>query len=115
MPKIHLRIDGLMLMAAGLALYAHFDYPWWMFIVFLFAPDIFMAGYLFSPRLGARIYNIGHTLIWPVSLALIGLFTSGGLWFAAALIWTCHIGLDHLIGYGFKYDDAFGHTHFSEI
>lgn len=115
MPKINLHLDGLMLFVAGLALYIHFEFPWWIFIAFLFAPDIFMLGYLVSPRIGARIYNIGHSLAWPVAFALIGLVLSGGLWFTAALIWTCHIGLDHAIGYGFKYDDSFKHTHFSEI
>ena len=31
--------------------------------------------------------------------------------FTPALIWAAHIGFDRLMGYGLKYETAFGATH----
>ncbi len=115
MPKISLHIDGLILFGLGLGLFIHFGYQWWIFPLFLFTPDIFMLGYLLNPRIGARVYNIGHSLLWPAALLLLSFITPGRFWLAAALIWTAHIGMDHALGYGYKYDDAFKHTHYSEV
>jgi hypothetical protein len=28
-----------------------------------------------------------------------------------AIVWAAHIAMDRAFGYGFKYPDAFGHTH----
>lgn len=52
-----------------------------------------------------------HSYVGP--LALLGLGTTIGhdVVTGVALIWTGHIGVDRLFGYGLKYSSAFGHTH----
>ena len=90
--RFHHHFNGLILFAASLAAYISLDYSWGFFFILILAPDLFMLGYLVGPRIGARIYNIGHSLLGPA-----------------------HIGIDHVFGYGYKYSDGFKHTHFSEI
>ncbi|WP_028975474.1 DUF4260 domain-containing protein [Spirochaeta cellobiosiphila] len=115
MPKINLHVDGAVLFIAGLVIYIQLGLPIWAFFVFLLVPDLFMLGYLINNNWGARVYNIGHSLAWPLVCAIIGIVLSNPLWYGIALIWTSHIGMDHAMGYGFKYNDAFKHTHFSEV
>ena len=115
MTKIHLHINGAALFAAGAVIYGALGYRWGLFAVLLFAPDIFMLGYLLNNSIGGLVYNIGHSLIWPAIFILIGLTISAPTLISLGIIWACHIGLDHAFGYGYKYPDAFKHTHFSEL
>ena len=115
MAKLHLHLDGLAVAAAGLSVYAILGFPWWLFGVLILAPDLFMLGYVFNPKVGSRIYNIGHSMIWPVALGLLGRLLSLEGFVAVGLIWMCHIGIDHAFGYGYKYEDRFKHTHFSVV
>jgi len=50
----------------------------------------------------------------PAALAAYGLLQSQPLALDIALIWIGHIGFDRLLGFGLKYETAFGHTHLSE-
>ncbi len=109
--RLLLRLEGCAAFAAALAVYWQNDFSWLAFALFFLAPDIAMLAYLAGPRAGALGYNVAHTYIAPLALALLGLF--GGLPFAAAggLIWIAHIGFDRALGYGLKYPTAFGDTH----
>ena len=113
--RLLLRLEGFAAFAAALAIYWQNDFSWLAFAPFFLAPDIAMLAYLAGPRAGALGYNIAHTYISPLALALLGLF--GGVPFAGAggLIWIAHIGLDRALGYGLKYPTAFGDTHLSGV
>ena len=56
--RLILRLEGLAVFAAAVALYAHAGLSWPAFIVFLLAPDLSMAAYLAGPRAGAAGYNL---------------------------------------------------------
>ena len=89
--------------------------PWWLFVVLILAPDIFMLGYLINKKLGAFLYNIFHIYFWPLLLIIIGLFTDN-LWFIwIGFIWMAHIGLDRAVGYGLKYRDSFKTSHLQKL
>lgn len=106
-----LRLEGLAIFLAAVALYWWTSAPWlWFFFMFL-APDLAMLGYLVSPRFGAGIYNLAHTYALPVALGAFGLFTAKPAACALALIWIAHIGGDRALGYGLKYATRFGETH----
>lgn len=108
-----LRAEGLVVLAGALWLYALTGRSWWSFAALLLAPDIAMLGYLAGPRLGALAYNLVHSYIGPVVLAVA---TRGeGLAFALSLIWLAHCGMDRMAGYGLKYASAFGHTHLGAV
>lgn len=110
-----LRLEGLAILAASVALYAQLHGSWGWFAALFLVPDVSLAGYLFGPRIGARVYNTGHSTIGPLLLVLVGLLAALPMILPYALIWTAHIGFDRALGYGLKYGTAFGHTHLGQI
>lgn len=110
-PLVLLRLEGaFVLLAAGVG-YAFLGAPWWLFVVLLLAPDVFMAGYLAGPRLGALVYNAGHTYAVPMALGAVAFGLDHALTGAVALIWTAHVGMDRALGYGLKHPSGFHDTH----
>lgn len=110
-PRALLRLEGLAMLAAATSAYAQTGQSWWLFAALLLVPDVFMLGYLDSPRVGAAAYNLGHTYAGPAALVAAGLWLAAPLIGSIALIWLAHIGMDRAVGYGLKYPDAFHHTH----
>jgi len=115
MPRILLHLEGIAILVAALVLYANQQFSWWTFILFLFTPDLPMLLYLVNPRFGSIAYNLVHTIIFPLTLAIFSGFNSNDFGLQIALIWLAHIGMDRAFGYGFKYPDGFKQTHFSRI
>lgn len=114
-PRTILRSEGAVLLTAGLVAFAATDEPWWLVPALLFLPDLFMAGYARSSRLGARLYNLAHSYPLPAFVGGLALWQGSVLLEAAALLWFAHIGMDRLLGYGLKHDDSFTHTHLGTI
>jgi hypothetical protein len=111
-----LRSEGLVLLAVALAaFFSALDEPFWLVPLLLFAPDLFMVGYVRSTRAGAALYNLAHSYPAPALLGAAAVATSNHLWEAVALVWFAHIGMDRALGYGLKYDDSFTHTHLGKI
>jgi hypothetical protein len=114
-PAVLLRIEEFALLAAAVAVYAHLHFSWWLFAALFFAPDLSMLGYLANPRVGAAIYNLGHFLLVPLALFLLGYRIDRALLCAVAVIWFSHIAFDRLLGYGLKYPAHFKETHLQHI
>jgi hypothetical protein len=110
-----LRAEEWVVLAAAVLLYAHFHLSWLLFAALLFVPDLCMLGYLLNPRIGSAIYNLGHTLVLPVTRFVISFLMHRRLPLAIATIWTGHIALDRALGYGLKYPSAFKDTHLQHI
>lgn len=114
--RAHLHLDGLAVLVFSVVAFAILDGSWGLFAALLFAPDLFMLGYLANPRLGAALYNAGHSLFWPVILAALGLLTQSSAgdsatgMFHLGLIWSAHIGMDRAAGFGYKYPTHFKDT-----
>ena len=115
MPRILLHLEGIGILIAVLVLYANQQFSWWAFILFLLTPDFPMLLYLIYPRLGSFAYNLVHTIVFPLTLAIYSVFNGSDLGLQIALIWLAHIGMDRAFGYGFKYPGDFKQTHFSRI
>jgi hypothetical protein len=109
------RLEGGVLLVLSLLIYSKLAGPWVLYALLILAPDLFMLGYLGGPRLGAAVYNLGHTWLLPGILAAVGIL--GGTSFAVdvALIWLGHIGVDRLLGYGLKLPTSFQDTHLGRI
>ncbi|MEX2582947.1 MAG: DUF4260 domain-containing protein [Gemmatimonadota bacterium] len=110
-PIVWLRLEGLVVLVVSVAAYAAMDGGWLLFAVLLLAPDASMLGYLRDPWLGAVSYNVGHTYLAPAALAAAGWVTGSSFPLQLALIWTAHIGLDRMLGFGLKRATGFGDTH----
>ncbi|MFC6975078.1 DUF4260 family protein [Halomicroarcula sp. GCM10025709] len=115
-PRTLVRAEGAIVAAAATATYALQGRSLLVFLALVLLPDVSMAGYLHSRRVGATTYNAVHTYLGPVTLAAAGILTGTGLAVGVALIWTAHIGADRLFGYGLKYADReFGDTHVQRL
>jgi Domain of unknown function (DUF4260) len=116
LPAGFLRLESLVVLVAAVALYFDGDYAAWAFFVFFLAPDLTIAAYLAGPRIGAVVYNLGHTYAWPVGIAAACLLSGeAGLPVQIALIWAAHIAIDRVLGFGLKYPTAFQDTHLNRI
>ena len=114
-PAVLLRIEEAIFLTITLYAYHHLHYSWLLFAILFLTPDLFMLGYLHNPRTGSALYNLAHNLFLPVPLFLIAYVTNRPLAAAIALIWTAHIALDRLLGYGLKYPTFFKDTHLQHI
>ena len=112
-PSLLLRIEGLVLLAGALLLYAQNRGEWLAFLALLLVPDLSMVGYLVGPAIGAATYNLFHNYLLPAILAAVGVLSGDQLLLLLALIWFAHIGMDRLLGYGLKYSTGFKDTHIS--
>jgi len=91
------------------------NFAWYWLPILFVVFDLSAAGYVFNARIGAFVYNIGHSLIGPTLLvALYIATTSQGVLFVA-LIWLFHIFVDRALGYGLKHTTSFEHTHLGPI
>ena len=105
----------LVLLTAALVGFAATGQPWWLLPALIFVPDLSMLGYLGGTRLGAALYNAGHTYLAPAAVAGGAAAGHRPLLLAVALVWLGHIGMDRSAGYGLKYDTSFTHTHLGHL
>jgi hypothetical protein len=115
LPSTLLRLEGLALLAAALAVYFDQGYGWLLLVVLALAPDLSMLGYVAGPRVGAVTYDAVHTTLAPLALGAAGVLAGADLAVQVALIWLAHIGADRLLGYGLKYPTGFKDTHLQRV
>ncbi len=106
-----LRLEGAVPLTLAVLAYRATGASWLLFAVLFLTPDLCMLGYLIDRRVGAWVYNFGHSYLTPAAVALLGCGLGISLLGPIALIWAAHIGFDRLVGYGLKYAEAFGATH----
>lgn len=115
MVKIWIHLEGLILFIFMLYFYFVNDFNWWVFLIFLFTPDISMLAYLINNSIGAVVYNIFHSYTISIPVLIFGLFMENNMLMVSGIIWCAHIGLDRLCGYGLKYKSDFKHTHLQKL
>lgn len=113
-PLLWLRAEGLIEFVAALLLFHTTLQSWWL-VVLILVPDLLMVGYLGGTKVGAALYNTGHSQSGPILLSLAALEWHHPLVLAAALLWLAHIGMDRALTYGLKYDTDFKHTHLGDL
>ena len=114
-PRTVLRLEGLALFVGITLLYWVWDGSWWVYTVFILAPDLSFLAYFAGPRVGAMLYNAAHSYMVPMALMTTGFATAEPLVLSIAMIWLAHIGFDRALGYGLKYGAGFGFTHLGRI
>jgi hypothetical protein len=114
-PRRLLRVEGAVLFVGALIAYSTTDRAWWIVPLTLLVPDVTMIGYVGGTRLGAYLYNLGHSTPLPAAVVAVGWWQDKSLIVALGLVWLAHIGLDRLMGYGLKYGDHFQHTHLGRL
>ena len=114
-PSFLLRLEAFVLLVVSTALFFHLGGTVWQFLLLLLVPDVTMAGYALNVRVGAVVYNAGHTLAVPVAIGAAALLMKQPAIVPFALIWTAHIGMDRMLGYGLKYPTYFADTHLQRL
>jgi len=110
-----IRIEELAKLALCFILSLYLGYTWWIFLVWLLAPDISMAGYLINKKAGAVVYNVAHHQALAILMGLIGLWIGSREWILVGLVLFGHSSMDRAFGFGLKYLDDFKHTHLGWI
>jgi hypothetical protein len=114
-PGIVLRTEGAAALVLAVLLYRNSGAGWGMFALFFLWPDLMMVGYFASPRIGAPLYNLAHTYVFPLALAAVSSLRHLHFAYWFSLIWLAHIGFDRLFGYGLKYPTFFKDTHLQRV
>ena len=109
------RVEGAALFIAATFIYFNNDFNLLAYVLLLFAFDISMMGYIVNNRVGALLYNIGHSLVLPTLLVIVYILTPNDSLLMVVCLWVAHIGLDRALGFGLKLSSGFGHTHLGEI
>ncbi|MBP1930966.1 DUF4260 domain-containing protein [Ammoniphilus resinae] len=115
MNKIILKLEGLAVLILCLYFYSTYGFSWGIFLLFLLLPDLSMLGYIMNVRVGAAAYNLFHTYLVSILPLVWGIVTKSDWSIMVGLIWTAHIGMDRLLGYGLKYTTHFKDTHFQRL
>ena len=115
LPRSLLHAEGLAVLLGALCLYFDAGYGWLLLVALVLAPDLSMLGYLAGPRLGALSYDIVHTYVGPIALGVSGALWESDIAMQLALIWSAHLGVDRLLGYGLKYPTGFKDTHLQRV
>jgi len=93
--KILLHLEGFAIFVGSVVAYRELGDSWGKFFLLFLAPDLSMLGYLASPSIGSKTYNLFHYLLWSIpsvafrllrSLALTPVDMSGSGWRTLAVI-----------------------------
>lgn len=110
------RVEGATILILSMLGFAASDLSWWWFAGMLLSVDLFMIGYIRDNSLGAKVYNVGHSLVGPSLAISLWLIWQQPSWLLAlGCIWAGHVGFDRMLGYGLKHSDSFHHTHLGWI
>lgn len=84
---------------------------WWLYPILYLAPDVAMIGYLANNKIGATLYNIGHSKTLAIIIAIIGFIISNDALLISGIILFGHSSMDRMFGFGLKLNTGFKHTH----
>ena len=110
-----LRLEAGLVLAFAVFSYHLLQASWLWFFLLLLVPDVFMLGYVWGSRVGAAVYNMGHTYLLPGALVAAGIATGATVLLHVAAIWTAHIGMDRMLGFGLKDSSGFEDTHLQRV
>jgi hypothetical protein len=114
-PNLLLRAEGGIVFVVSILLYGEIGASWILFVVLVLAPDLSILAYLLGVRLGTVLYNIFHVLVAPLVLIALSILCKQFWLLPYGLIWTAHIGVDRLLGFGLKYPTQFRDTHLQRL
>jgi hypothetical protein len=112
--RIWLRAENVAILLIALYLYQSSGASWWTFLLLFLLPDLSMLGYALNKKIGAQLYNMGHSYAAPV--AWFGMAQINPLLGEEfAVIWLAHIALDRALGFGLKSTAGFRFTHLGYV
>ncbi len=110
-----LKLEEFGLFFLSMLLFSELSFAWWIYPLFLLAPDLGMIGYALGPRVGAVTYNTTHHKGLAAVFYAIGILSSIPALALIGVIMLGHSSIDRVLGFGLKYGDSFQHTHIGWI
>lgn len=110
-----LKLEWAALFLAALYFSTTLSFPWWMFALLVFTPDLSMLGYLISNKIGAVFYNTFHHLGVAVALLCASHVVEVQWLKLGGTVLLAHSAFDRMLGYGLKYHRGFHFTHLGLI
>ncbi|MDU4930107.1 MAG: DUF4260 domain-containing protein [Staphylococcus epidermidis] len=110
-----IKLENAFIFIITIAVYFKLEFSIWLFLLLLLVPDIFMLGYVINRKTGSYVYNIGHTCIIPIIIALLYLYIDERLLLQISLIWLAHISMDRTMGFRLKYSSDTDKTTIQKI
>ncbi|MEP1095443.1 MAG: DUF4260 domain-containing protein [Cyclobacteriaceae bacterium] len=110
-----IKVEELLMFLFSIVLFNQTDYQWWVFLVFILAPDIGMVGYVVNAKMGAFTYNIFHHKGIALAVLCLGWFLENPMMELGGIILFGHASMDRIFGYGLKFSDSFKHTHLGKL
>lgn len=111
MIKLLLKLENLVIFIFCIYLFSLEGFSWIVLLIFLPVVDISALGYLINNSVGAVIYNVFHNFTISTAPAFLGYYMDNKLLIVVGLIWTIHISLDRVLGFGLKSKTSFKSTH----
>jgi hypothetical protein len=112
-PVLLLHAEALCFLVASCGAY-HFLFPhhWVLFACLFLVPDLSLLTYFRGPTVaGSVVYNVMHSYALPCVVGILAALLHNTLLGELSLIWTAHISIDRMLGYGLKYPASFKFTH----
>lgn len=109
------RIEGLVIFLGAIYIFYLRGGSWLVGILVFLAIDLTMVGYTVNNKIGAYVYNLGHTFVVPSIIYIFARYFDNSLLSYLSLVWFAHISLDRALGYGLKYESGFKDTHLGTI
>jgi len=113
--NILLRLEEAGFFILTIYLFTLLPYPWWVYPLLLFIPDISILGYMINPVAGSYLYNFIHHRGIALVLYVCGLVLSRPLPALFGLMLFAHSSLDRMFGYGLRHPTGFRDTHLGRI
>ena len=110
-----IRLEELGFLILTVFLFSQLPYPWWLYPLLLFIPDISILGYMVNEVTGAYVYNFMHHRGIAVLIYLGGIIISNALLALIGLILFAHSSLDRLLGMGLRHRKGFRETHLGPL
>ena len=96
--KIALKLEELAQLLCSAYLFSLLPFAWWIYPVFILAPDISLIGMLAGKRIGAITYNLIHHKAIGLSAYMIGSLLGIPLLSLVGIVLFGHSSFDRMVG-----------------
>ncbi|MEP0985785.1 DUF4260 domain-containing protein [Ekhidna sp.] len=110
-----LKLEELAMFLLSIYLFSFLDYAWWVYLIWILAPDIGMLGYAINIKLGATTYNLFHHKGIAIIIGFLGFWWSIPELQLSGIILFGHASMDRIFGYGLKLSNSFKNTHLGNL
>ena len=96
--KVALKLEELTQLLFSAYLFSLLPFAWWIYPVFILAPDISLIGMLAGKRIGAITYNLIHHKAIGLSAYMIGSLLGIPLLSLVGIVLFGHSSFDRMVG-----------------